>query len=68
MTPEKHWTPEALENVFEVQGLRLAPGRAAKIAAGLNASVDLTDPLLGALEFEADPAGYALALSRCRAK
>ena len=68
MTPEKHWTPEAVENVFEAQGLRLAPGRAPKIAAALNASAELTDPLLGALAFEADPAAYALALSRHRSK
>ena len=68
MTSEKQWSPEAVENALAAQGLRLAPGRAAKIAAGLNASADLVDPLLGALEFEADPAGYALALNRCRAK
>ena len=67
MTTERHWTAEALENVFDAQGLRLAPGRAAKIAAGLNASAGLADPLLGALEFEADPAAYTLALSRCSA-
>ena len=68
MIPEKHWTSESVENALAVQGLRLAPGRAGKIAAGLNASVDLADPLLGALEFETDPTVYALALSRCRAK
>jgi hypothetical protein len=66
--PEKHWSPEAVENALAVQGLRLAPGRAAKIAAGLNTSADIADPLLGALEFETDPTGYALAVGRCRAK
>jgi hypothetical protein len=66
--PEKRWTVEAVENALAAQGLQLAPGRAAKIAAGLNASVDLADPLRNALEFEADPPDYALALSRCRAK
>lgn len=66
MTSARHWTPEALENVFDAQGLRLAPGRAAKIAAGLNASAGLADPLLGSLEFETDPATYALTLGRHR--
>ena len=68
MIPEKHWSPEAVGNALAVQGLRLAPGRAAKIAAGLNASADIADPLLGALELETDPTAYVLALSRCGAK
>jgi len=68
VTSEKHWTAEAVENALAVQGLRLAPGRAAKIAAGLNAPADRKDPLLGDLAFETDPTAYALALSRCSAK
>ena len=68
VTPEKHWSPETVENALAAQGLRLAPGRAAKIAAALNASASPADPLLGALEFETDPTAYALALSRCSAK
>ena len=68
MIPDKHWTPEAVETALAAQGLRLAPGRAAKIAAGLNASADRADPLLGALEFETDPTAYADALSRCSVK
>jgi len=64
----KSWNPEAVEAILASQGIRLAPGRAARIAAALNASADLADPLLGALEFETDPTAYALALSRCRAK
>jgi hypothetical protein len=66
--PEKLWTAEAVENALAAQGLRLAPGRAQKIVAGLNASANLADPLLGALGFETDPTAYTLALSRCRAK
>jgi hypothetical protein len=62
------WNPEAVEAALASQGIRLAPGRAAKIAAGLNAPADLRDPLLGALAFETDPTAYALALSRCSAK
>jgi len=62
------WNPEAVEAALASQGIRLAPGRAAKIAAALNASADLADPLLGSLAFETDPTAYALALSRCSAK
>ncbi|MSQ64469.1 MAG: hypothetical protein EXR33_11665 [Betaproteobacteria bacterium] len=62
------WNPEAVEAALASQGIRLAPGRAVKIAAALNASADLVDPLLGALPFEADPTAFALALSRCSAK
>ncbi len=68
MTSERLWTPEALESIFDAQGLRLAPERAARIAAGLNASARVTDPLLGALELETDPMTYALALRRCASK
>jgi hypothetical protein len=64
----KTWNPEAVEAALALQGIRLAPGRAARIAAGLNATADLADPLLGSLEFETDPASYALALSRNGAK
>jgi hypothetical protein len=64
----KSWNPEAVETALASQGIRLAPGRAAKIAAGLNASADSADPLLGVLEFEVDPTAYLLAVSRCRAR
>jgi hypothetical protein len=64
----KSWNPEAVEAVLASQGIQPAPGRAAKIAAGLNAAADLADPLLGSLEFETDPTAYALALGRHRSK
>jgi hypothetical protein len=65
VTREKHWSAEAVEELLVVQGYRPAPGRAARIADGLNASARQMDPLLGVLEFETDPTAYALALSRC---
>ena len=59
------WNPEAIEAILASQGIRLAPGRAAKIAAALNAAV-VADPLRNALELEADPTGFPLALVRCK--
>jgi len=59
------WNPEAVEAILSSQGIRLAQGRAAKIAAALN-SAAAADPLRAALELEADPTGYLLALERCK--
>jgi hypothetical protein len=51
--------------MLAAQGIRLAPGRAEKIANALNAAtVSGSLPL----EFDSDPTGYALALERCKAK
>jgi hypothetical protein len=61
----KQWNSETIEALLAAQGIRLAPGRAEKIANALNAAT-VSDPL--PLEFESDPTGYALALERCRAK
>ena len=63
----KRWNAEAIETVLAAQGIRLAPGRAEKLAAGLNAGV-AADAMRDALPFEADPAEYALAVERCKAK
>jgi len=61
----KQWSSEAIEAMLAAQGIRLAPGRAEKIATALNAAT-----VAGSLplEFESDPSGYALALERCKAK
>ena len=64
----KSWNPEAVEAMIVSQGIRLAPGRAARIDAGLNAAPAPADPLLSSLEFETDPTSYALALGRHRSK
>ena len=58
----KSWNPEAVEAILASQGIRLAPGRATKIAVALDAMA--ADPLLGALEFETDPTAYALVIGR----
>ena len=65
MTAAKQWSSEAIEAVLAAQGIRLAPGRAEKIANALN-SATVSGPL--SLEFESDPTGYALALERCKAR
>ena len=65
MTAAKQWSGEAIEAVLAAQGIRLAPGRAEKIANALNAAT-VSAPL--SLEFESDPTGYALVLERCKAK
>lgn len=62
------WNPEAVEAILSSQGIQLAPGRAAKIAAALNSSADLADPLLGSLEFESDPTTYSLVMDRQRTR
>ena len=65
MTAAKQWNSEAIEAVLAAQGIRLAPGRAEKIANALNAAtVSGSLPL----EFDSDPTGYALALERRKAK
>lgn len=61
------WSGEAIETALAVQGIRLAPGRADKLAAGLSAG-SVADPMRDALPFESDPTGYALAVERCKAK
>ncbi len=65
MTAAKQWSSEAIETMLAAQGIRLAPGRAEKIANALNAAT-----VSGSLppEVDSDPTGYALALERCKAK
>ena len=70
MTAAKQWSSEAIEAVLAAQGIRLAPGRGERPAPALDAllGASAADPLRDALDFESDPAGYALALERCKAK
>jgi len=60
----KQWSGEAVETTLAAQGIGLAPGRAEKIAPGIEALLDAAakDPLRATLEFEADPTSYLLAL------
>jgi len=46
MTPERPWTPKAVASALAMQEVCLAPGRAARIATGLNTSAKIVDPLL----------------------
>lgn len=65
MTAAKQWTGDAVETALAAQGIHLAPGRAEKLAAGLNTG-SVADPLRDALELEADPTSYAPAVERCK--
>ena len=61
----KAWKPEAIEAILAAQGIHLSAGRAAKIAAAMNAAA-VDDALLEALPLEADPTTYAVAQSTCK--
>lgn len=52
---------EWIEAALAAQGIRLAAGRAEKMAPGIQALLDAVakDPLRGELEFEADPTTYS---------
>ena len=56
----KHWVDEVLSR----QGIELAPGRAEKVAPGVEGllAAATKDPLLGELPFEVDPTTYLLKL------
>jgi hypothetical protein len=59
----KPLSAEAIEAMLAAQDVPLAPGRAERLAPGLNA-LAVADPLRAALAFEVDPTTYLLALSR----
>jgi hypothetical protein len=67
MTQAKQWNAEALELLLAAQGIRLAPGRAERLAAAMNQS-DVSDSMRDALELDIDPTTYALVRERCKAK
>ena len=52
-----------IEAMLAAQGVPLAPGRAERLAPGVNA-LAVADPLRAALPFEVDATTYLLALSR----
>jgi hypothetical protein len=47
-----------VEKMLVSQGISLAPGRAEKLAPGVNA-LNVDDPLRKTLPFEVDPTSYA---------
>lgn len=68
MTAAKQWSAEAIEAALAAQGIALASGRAEKLARGqqLLLEASAADPLRAALEFDAEPAGFAFAMRRCK--
>jgi hypothetical protein len=70
VTTAKQWSAEAIEAALGAQGIALAPGRGERLARGQQALLDAgaADPLRAALDFDADPPGFLLAIGRCKAK
>jgi len=61
----KDLTPQTIETLLAAQGVPLAAGRAERLAPGVNA-LNVADPLLAGLPFEADPASYAKLLREAK--
>ena len=53
----KELTSETIETMLAAQGVPLAPGRAERLAPGVNA-LNVADPLREALPFDCDPTAY----------
>jgi hypothetical protein len=56
---------ETIEALAAAQGVPLAPGRAERLASGVNA-LNVADPLRDQLPFEVDPTTYLLAQEGAR--
>lgn len=56
---------ETIENLLAAQAVPLAPGRAERLAPGVNA-LNVADPLREKLPFDVDPTSYLLAQERAR--
>jgi hypothetical protein len=61
----KPLTSETIEALLAAQGVPLAPGRAERLAPGVNA-LNVADPLRDKLPFEVDPTTYLLARERAK--
>jgi hypothetical protein len=61
----KDLTPQAIETLLAAQGVPLAPGRAERLAPGVNA-LNVADPLRAGLPFEVDATTYEKALRKAR--
>ena len=59
----KTLTSETIENLLAAQGVALAPGRAERLAPGVNA-LNVADPLREALPFDCDPTAYLVEIAR----
>ena len=56
---------ETIENLLAAQGVPLAPGRAERLAGGVNA-LNAADPLRDELPFDVDATTYVVAQERTR--
>jgi hypothetical protein len=56
---------ETIENMLAAQGVPCAPGRAERLAPGVNA-LNVEDPLREQLPFDVDPTTYGVARERAR--
>ena len=61
----KPLTSETIEALAAAQGVPLAPGRAERLAPGVNA-LNVADPLRHKLPFDLDPTSYLVAQERAR--
>jgi len=61
----KPLSAEMVEAMLAAQDIALAPGRAERLAPGVNA-LNVADPLRAGLPFEVDATSYLLALSRIK--
>jgi hypothetical protein len=70
VTAAGQWSGEAIEAALAAQGIALAPGRGERLAQGLQGLLDAAaaDPLRESLAFDAEPAGFLLAIERCKAR
>jgi hypothetical protein len=70
VTAAKQWSSEAIEAALAAQGIELAPGRSERLARAQQSLLDAAaaDPLRAAIEFDVEPAGFALALARCSSR
>jgi hypothetical protein len=68
VTTARHWSAEAVQAAAAAQGIALAPGRAERIARAQQALLDAAaaDPVREMLVFDDDPAGFSLALQKCK--
>jgi hypothetical protein len=68
VTTAKQWSAEAVEAALAAQGIALAPGRAERLARAQQAllAAAAADPLRGALDFDADPSGFLVAIQKCK--
>jgi hypothetical protein len=61
----KPLTSETIEALAAAQGVALAPGRAERLAPGVNA-LNVADRLRAELPFDVDPTTYVLTQERAR--